>query len=167
MTSNLTYAIFATLIFCVLPSIGMADRVKPQFFNSKDEISLDGKFLGTIINSNVELIAFSESTTHCCSLGELAADKGFHCNPKFYRMAVLARNVNRPHNKKLPFHGEDRIEHFGQREMIRFESCSRDPVSAKSFYKCCFHASLEEKIDQIPRYEWLQTFTNAVKGWYG
>jgi len=154
-TSNLTYAIFAILVFCVLPSIGMPDRVKPQFFNSKDEISLE------------------ESTTHCCSLGELAADKGFHCNPKFYRMSVLPRNVNRPHNKKLPFHGEDKIAHFGQSEMLRFESCSRDPVSAKSFYKCCFHASLEEKAAQIPRYETdhiesiIDTITNTIKEWYG
>lgn len=46
-----------------------------------------------------------DKDTACCMLGQIAGDKGYHCQAIFYDYSILQRNKNRAHNRKLPFYG--------------------------------------------------------------
>jgi len=79
----------------------------------------------------------------CCSLGQLAGDKGYHCYSRFYAARTILRNQNRAHNKKLGFHGSESVPHYGTKIMRTFEQC----VASRSmvFYKCCHLAAVQRK----------------------
>lgn len=82
-----------------------------------------------------------EKGSECCGLGQVAGDKGFGCNARFYAEGVRERNRNRAHGRKMSFYGRDRIDGYGEREMRRFEGCSRSRYLADSFRRCCVDAS--------------------------
>lgn len=79
----------------------------------------------------------------CCSLGQLAGDKGYHCFPKFYAARIILRNQNRAHNRKMGFYGRDSVPHYGTKLMRTFEQCLTS--RGKVFNKCCHLAAEERK----------------------
>ncbi|KAK2169372.1 hypothetical protein LSH36_10g00028 [Paralvinella palmiformis] len=86
----------------------------------------------------------------CCMLGMLAGNKGFHCNAAFYAARVATRNMNRAHNRNLPFHGRDRIPQYGRQIMHTFSRCVIH--HSDDFHKCCYAATVERR----ERLRWQQ-----------
>ncbi len=84
----------------------------------------------------------------CCMLGKLAGDKGFHCHAGFYAARITLRNHNRAHNRKMLFHGKNRIPNWGLNIMRTFERCVAR--HSEEFHKCCFGASVEKR----ERHKW-------------
>lgn len=78
----------------------------------------------------------------CCSLGQLAGDKGYHCFPKFYAARILLRNQNRAHYRKMGFHGRESVPNYGTKLMRTFEQCVA--LRGMVFNKCC-HLRAEER----------------------
>uniref|UniRef100_A0A2R5LK05 Uncharacterized protein n=2 Tax=Ornithodoros turicata TaxID=34597 RepID=A0A2R5LK05_9ACAR len=79
----------------------------------------------------------------CCMLGQIAGDKGYHCFAKFYAARLLMRNRNRAHNRKMSFHGRNRIPDYGRRVMQTFEQCVADRGTI--FHKCCHLVAVERR----------------------
>ncbi|XP_054711540.1 uncharacterized protein LOC129221121 [Uloborus diversus] len=79
----------------------------------------------------------------CCSLGQLAGDKGYHCFAKFYAARILLRNQNRAHNTKLGFHGRYSSPYYGTKLMRTFEQC----VATRRivFHKCCHLSAIDRR----------------------
>ncbi|XP_054168149.1 uncharacterized protein LOC128965468 [Oppia nitens] len=94
--------------------------------------------------------------TACCLLGRIAADKGYHCRAMFYEFNIQQRNANRAHNRKLSFYGRDKIPHFGEKLMNRFEKC----LAKKSFIfnKCCQLVANEKSNILKPQYNTIQHY---------
>jgi len=91
-----------------------------------------------------------DKDTACCMLGQIAGDKGYHCHAMFYSNNIMQRNKNRAHNRKLSFYGRDRMPHFGEKLMMRFEKC----LAKKGFIfnQCCHLAALEKENLLMPQY---------------
>jgi len=91
-----------------------------------------------------------DKDTACCMLGQIAGDKGYHCHAKFYSNNIMLRNRNRAHNRKLSFYGRDRMPHFGEKLMMRFEKC----LAKKGFIfnRCCRMAAMEKENQLMPQY---------------
>ncbi|XP_077980423.1 uncharacterized protein LOC144435689 [Glandiceps talaboti] len=83
----------------------------------------------------------------CCDLGELAGQKGFHCNPEYYKRHMQMRNRNRSHNLKLGFHtGEERNHKYSFSLMKQFRKCVGGFGSRfeNEFHKCCKYAYMDD-----------------------
>ncbi|KFM71970.1 hypothetical protein X975_20990, partial [Stegodyphus mimosarum] len=88
----------------------------------------------------------------CCSLGQLAGDKGYHCFAKFYAARILLRNQNRAHNRKMGFHGRYSVPNYGTKLMRTFEQCVAN--RGMVFHKCCHVAAVQRR--SKPHFDSLQ-----------
>lgn len=95
-----------------------------------------------------EFVSDESSGKTCCLLGQVAGDKGFHCNVAFYAENLVERNRNRAHLRKMSFYGRERIAGYGGHDMRRFDSCSGSEAAAEAFGKCCFYASQERHVQR-------------------
>ncbi|CAG2113967.1 unnamed protein product [Medioppia subpectinata] len=97
-----------------------------------------------------------DKDTACCMLGQIAGDKGYHCHAMFYGFNILERNTNRAHNQKLPFYGRDKMPHFGEKLMLKFEKCLTK--KGHIFNKCCHWAANDRQNLLNPQYNTLQHY---------
>lgn len=72
----------------------------------------------------------------CCALGQLAGEKGYLCNSRFYVARIINRNYNRVHNRRIESLMDDSPNKGSSEKLMRtFGQC----VSKGSniFHKCC------------------------------
>ncbi|CAG2169458.1 unnamed protein product [Oppiella nova] len=124
-----------------------------------DDIHNDYKNAIKRLPTNISLKDIKEwmdKDTACCMLGHIAGDKGYHCEAMFYAFDILQRNSNRAHNRKLAFYGRNKMPHFGEKLMLRFEKC----LTKKGyiFNKCCHLAVNVMQNLQSPQYNTLQLY---------
>ncbi|XP_013785685.1 uncharacterized protein LOC106469718 isoform X2 [Limulus polyphemus] len=112
-----------------------------------DEIATDVPNTTTRGSSNTDLLSLTgtkkDKEVTCCMLGQLAGDKGFHCFVKFYVARILMRNYNRAHNRKMAFHGAEKVPNYGVKTMRTFEQCVAGHGAI--FHKCCHLAAAERR----------------------
>ncbi|KAG8181677.1 hypothetical protein JTE90_019216 [Oedothorax gibbosus] len=80
----------------------------------------------------------------CCTLGQMAGEKGYHCFSSFYADRIRSRNYNRPHNKKISdLFNKGRHSNSSptaEKLMRTFGQCVSN--RGNIFHKCCRHAAM-------------------------
>ena len=75
---------------------------------------------------------------NCCILAKLAAQRGFHCNLKFYQIKLLWRIKNRTHRKHIQLVGNSKDQLFNKQLMLKLSKCF-DFGLTDVFEYCCWH----------------------------
>ncbi|XP_015904391.1 uncharacterized protein [Parasteatoda tepidariorum] len=78
----------------------------------------------------------------CCTLGQMAGEKGYLCFSQFYATRIIYRNYNRAHNKRIPqlLHKGRKNDSTADKLMRTFGQCVENRGAI--FHKCCRHASI-------------------------
>lgn len=87
----------------------------------------------------------------CCDLGQLAGEKGYLCNSRFYVARLINRNYNRAHNRRIEsLRDGSPVRGSAEKLMRTFGQCvSRGSI----FHKCCQLATLENGPDRYDTYK--------------